>query len=160
MKEEFFSHLNSFLFFFKDCTGGSTCFFLASYSYISDVSDPKTRTRRFAFLDGLFPLGFYIGNSLSALTKAKFGFMFNFGLGMLFSLIAMAYTLIFVRDSRKERAIKLVQQRKETLEELETEEERIQHLKDWKKHGESEFLLFILIFWGSLFSIYRKSRLM
>ena len=64
------------------------------------------RTRRFAFLDGLFPLGFYLGNSLSAITKAKLGFMFNFSLGMLFSLVSMAYTLIFVRDSRKERAVR------------------------------------------------------
>jgi hypothetical protein len=43
---------------------------------------------------------------LSALTKAQFGFIFNFGLGMLFALMSMAYALIFVRDSRKERDIR------------------------------------------------------
>ena len=108
---------------------------MASYSYIADISEDKNRTRRYAFLDGLFPLGFYLGNSLSAMCKAKYGFMFNFSLGMLFSLMSMAYTLIFVRDSRKERAIKLVQQRIEILEELETEKERDEHQLEWKKHG-------------------------
>jgi hypothetical protein len=34
------------------------------------------------------------------------GYMFNFALGMFFSLLATAYCLIFVRDSRKERAVR------------------------------------------------------
>ena len=42
----------------QDCTGGLRCFFLGCYCYLSDISDEKTRTRRFNFLDALFNIGF------------------------------------------------------------------------------------------------------
>ena len=45
----------------QDLTGGATCFYLASYSYMSDVTTPDTRTRRLSFLDAFMPIGFIIG---------------------------------------------------------------------------------------------------
>ena len=86
-----------------DLTGGSAVFYMACYSYISDVSEPKMRTKRIAFLDGLFPLGFYLGNSLSGIIKVQLGMAYNFGFGMLSAMLAVLYGCLFVKESNVER---------------------------------------------------------
>ena len=74
----------SFTFFpLADFSGGSTLFFLASYSYISDVTTPENRTQRIAFLDGLWPIGYFFGMYLAGKIKTNLGYMYNYSLGML-----------------------------------------------------------------------------
>ena len=58
-------------------------YFLACYSYLSDVSSTSTRTRRFAFLDGLWPIAYFLGNYLAGPIQTNLGYMYNYGLGML-----------------------------------------------------------------------------
>ena len=84
----------------KDLTGGHAVFFLAAYSYISDVTDPESRTKRFAYLDGLFPLGFHIAKALSGPIQKHLGLIYNFAIGMLFAVLCLAYCIIFVKESR------------------------------------------------------------
>lgn len=84
----------------QDATGGRPVFCLAAYAYISDVSKPKTRLKRLAYLDGFFPFGFYIGNALSAIIKTKLGFASNFGFAIVIDSISILYCIIFVRDNR------------------------------------------------------------
>ena len=99
-----------------DLTGGSAVFFLASYSYISDVSEEKSRTKRFAYLDGLFPLGFYTANALAGPIKTNLGIMYNFAFGMLCAIICFAYCLIFVKESRGRNEIKDTKEAEKMLE--------------------------------------------
>ena len=83
----------------QDCTGGFVCFFMSVNAYMADVTEPAHRTKRVAFMSGLWPVGFNIGKALSGVIKERLGFMYNFSLGMLLSLSAMLYVAVFVKDS-------------------------------------------------------------
>ena len=98
---------NITLFHTKDLTGGSTVFFLASYAYITDISSPEMRTTRIALVDGLFPLGFYSGTAFAGPIQKHLGEIYNFGFGMFFALLAVLYTIFFLKDSRVELNKKL-----------------------------------------------------
>ena len=99
-------------------TGGSTVFFMASYSYLSDISNPKNRTTRFALMDGLFPIGFYIGNAMAGPVAKYLGFLFNFALGMLFALLAVAYIVFFMKESSVVRDKRMQQEIEDEVKDL------------------------------------------
>ena len=93
------------------------CFFMAVNAYMADVTDPEHRTKRVAFMSGLWPVGYNIGKALSGVIKDNLGFMYNFAIGMLLSLSAMLYVMIFVKDSitiRNERIKKELKEKGKT----------------------------------------------
>ena len=56
-------------------------------------------TIRLALVDGLIYLGFYVGNAAAAPIKAHLGFTYNFAFGILTTVIAAAYMLIFIPET-------------------------------------------------------------
>ena len=48
---------------------------------------------------GLFHGGFFLGNALAGPVKVTLGLKYNFAFGLLFSVIAAAYTLIFIKET-------------------------------------------------------------
>ncbi len=113
----------------KDCTGGFACFFMAAHAYIADVTDHTTRTKRMAFLSGLWPIGSNIGKALSGVIKTNLGFMYNFGFGFLTSAITLLYIVVFMKEStvlRDERIKKEKEEKGEVDEngEGETQEQK------------------------------------
>ena len=56
-------------------------------------------TVRLAIMDGIHYLGFYVGNAIAGPVKDNFGLEYNFALGLLFAIIAGAYTLLFIKET-------------------------------------------------------------
>ena len=72
-------------------------FWLACYSYISDITQPDQRTRRLSYLDGMFPAGFFIGMGMSGFIKSRLGYYGNFGLGIAMICLCLTYTIFFLK---------------------------------------------------------------
>ncbi len=96
----------------KDFTGGYVCFFMAVHAYVADVTHPSTRTKRMAFLAGLWPVGSNIGKALGGVIKTRLGFMYNFGFGMLLSFVALLYVVFFLKNSTDAKAKRLAEEMK------------------------------------------------
>ena len=79
---------------------------MACNAYMADVIGLKHMTKRVAILTGFFFAGFNIGRGLSGVINNELGFTYNFGFGILVSVLTGAYALIFLKDSisiREER---------------------------------------------------------
>ena len=85
-----------------DLTGGSLLFFLGAYTMMADLkkkTNAKSATVRIAIMDGLIHIGFYVGNAIAGPVKKNLGLKYNFALGALMTIIAAAYTIIFVEET-------------------------------------------------------------
>ena len=69
------------------------------YADINKGYPKEYATIRLALVDGLIYLGFYVGNAAAAPIKANLGFTYNFSFGIFFSVLAAAYTLIFIKET-------------------------------------------------------------
>ena len=72
---------------------------MACNAYLADITEPKHRTKRVAFMTGCFWIGYNSGKALSGVIKEELGFMYNFALGMLVSVLTSVYAMVFLRDS-------------------------------------------------------------
>ena len=83
----------------QDLTGGATCFYLAAYSYMSDITDPATRTRRLSLLDCFMPIGFCIGLPLGTWIRNNHGFVALYTTAGSMILVAMLYVAFSLKES-------------------------------------------------------------
>jgi len=92
-------------------------------------------------MDGLFPIGFYIGNSLAGIVAKYYGVLVNFSLGMLFALLAVSYIIFFLKDSSVIRDQRLQREIEEEIQDLELHkkfEEAEKVLRDFNEQREKE----------------------
>ena len=82
---------------------------MACNAYLADITEPKHRTKRVAFMTGCFWIGFNSGKALSGVIKEELGFMYNFALGALVSFLTSVYAVVFLKDSILLREARLSQ---------------------------------------------------
>ena len=82
---------------------------MACNAYLADITEPKHRTKRVAFMTGCFWIGFNSGKALSGVIKEELGFMYNFALGALVSFLTSVYAVVFLKDSTLLREARLSQ---------------------------------------------------
>ena len=85
----------------QDLTGGAACFYLASYSYMVDITSPETRTKRLSFLDSFMPIGFLIGLPLGTLIRSNFGYVALYLTAACNILTAILYVAFILKESIK-----------------------------------------------------------
>ena len=59
----------------------------------------ESATFRIAMMDGLIHIGFYTGNAMAGPVKTNLGLKYNFALGALMTIIAAAYTIMFIKET-------------------------------------------------------------
>ena len=91
-----------YFIYITDLSGGGALFYLGTYSMYADMNKgqpAKFTTVRLAVVDGLIYLGFYVGNAMAGPVKDNLGLEYNFALGILFAVIAAAYTIIYIKET-------------------------------------------------------------
>ncbi|XP_064107395.1 lysosomal proton-coupled steroid conjugate and bile acid symporter SLC46A3-like [Macrobrachium nipponense] len=81
-------------------SGGLITLLMATYAYISDISDHRSRTLRMAFLDFVMFIGNPLGLYLSNVIFNRFGYKGVFTISSAAFLLGLIYILIRIEDSR------------------------------------------------------------
>ncbi|XP_068214719.1 lysosomal proton-coupled steroid conjugate and bile acid symporter SLC46A3-like [Palaemon carinicauda] len=81
-------------------SGGLITLLMATYAYISDVSDHRSRTLRMAFLDFVMFIGTPLGLYLSNVIFNRFGYKGVFTISSSAFLLGLIYILLRIEDSR------------------------------------------------------------
>ena len=83
---------------------------MAAYCYLSDITEPEKRTKRTAIIGGVGFMGYNIGTAVAGPIKVKLGYQYNFSLGLLFSLLSVAWCVFFVKESEEKRDLRLAKE--------------------------------------------------
>ena len=107
----FFKELKAeFLLFecLQDFMGGSNLFLMAAYAYISDVSAKDKRTKRFAMVDAISPLGWAGGAAIGGVLQKHFGYVVTFGIGAGTCFLGVLYIACRIKDSSTIREARII----------------------------------------------------
>ncbi len=81
-------------------TGAYQCLNMGLYGYVSDVTSARDRTMRLSVLNGVFSLAYVVGNVMgSRLYDASGNYYLIFGISCGIAVLAIAYSLLFLRET-------------------------------------------------------------
>ncbi len=80
-------------------------------AYMADITDPKHRTKRVAYMAGLHPIAFNVGKGLGAVVKENLGFTALFSLSLGIAVAGELYVVLCLPDSLpiRERRLKAME---------------------------------------------------
>ncbi|XP_068219406.1 probable peptidoglycan muropeptide transporter SLC46 [Palaemon carinicauda] len=81
-------------------TGGTMTMIMAAFSYIADITKPRSRTTRIALMDFCFVLGFPIGIWLSDFIYYRLNYFGIYGISASLFFLTIIYSLIRIEDTR------------------------------------------------------------
>ncbi|TRY70647.1 hypothetical protein TCAL_13288 [Tigriopus californicus] len=154
--------LNSYYLFLtslSDLTGSGGLFFVICNCYMADITDPSTRTKRIAFISGMFSLGGKGGGLLSGYAFDSFGFLGCFLLSCASITASLLYVAFAIPESLETRncRLKTILSEEEYQEYLGRQEEKQRfplhpvHIKDTlasalkkREHGLRTYILMII----------------
>ncbi|XP_036398090.1 proton-coupled folate transporter [Megalops cyprinoides] len=79
-------------------SGGYVSVFLSCFSYLADVTDSNSRTRRMAVAEAMIFIGGMVGFLLSGVLLQRFGFVVAFGAFCACHILALLYISLWLRD--------------------------------------------------------------
>ncbi|KAJ8341908.1 hypothetical protein SKAU_G00341990 [Synaphobranchus kaupii] len=79
-------------------SGGYVSVFISCFSYVADVADAGSRTRRMALAESMVFVGGTVGFLLSGFLLQRFGFVVAFGAYCAFHVVSILYVLLWLRS--------------------------------------------------------------
>ena len=87
----------------NDICGTYVSYYIAEYSFITDITEPSQRTFRLAFIDGMDYVSTSIGTKISAPLFISVGYFGVFGVSASVCVLALLYLMVFVKESLHSR---------------------------------------------------------
>ncbi|CAH1248785.1 SLC46A3 [Branchiostoma lanceolatum] len=139
--------------------GGYGCVLMATYSYVSDITDGSSRTWRIGILDTMSSLGAAVGGAVSGIILDKAGNLPVFILYVVLNATTIVYILLWLKESVQTNESNIQKSEDRTLRSKTKGLLNIENVKSWGRaivrsregNGRLHVILLLLAFTVTIF---------
>ncbi|XP_066264587.1 lysosomal proton-coupled steroid conjugate and bile acid symporter SLC46A3-like isoform X2 [Branchiostoma lanceolatum] len=139
--------------------GGYGCVLMATYSYVSDITDGSSRTWRIGILDTMSSLGAAVGGAVSGIILDKAGYLPVFILYVGLNATTIVYILLWMKESVQTNEGNIQKSKDRTLRSKTKGLLNIENVKSWGRvivrsregNGRLHVILLLLAFTVNIF---------